>query len=149
MEDCELCGRQTKSVYVLNIENVEMRTCVRCAEGKKVVRVESDAPREAQKPRTTRPGPQEEEELIDGYGAVVRSARERMKIPLPVLAEMLNEKEHQLLRVEEERTRPTIALTKKLEKVLKIKLTEAAPEVKHVANKKGSDITIGDLIDMK
>jgi len=32
-------------------------------------------------------------ELIDNYGKVIREAREKMQLPLKVLAEMLNEKE--------------------------------------------------------
>lgn len=150
MEECELCGRQTKDIYVLNVENVELRTCASCAKGKKVVRTELE--RQVKKPdirsQRTRPKTDEEKELVEDYPSVVRRARERMKIPIKVLAEMLNEKEHLILRVEEGKTLPSIGLTKKLEKALKIKLTEeGAEEAKNVTTRKASEATIGDFIE--
>ncbi len=150
MEDCELCGRPTETVYVLNIENVEMRTCARCAKGKKVIRMESYAePKKAKVQAITRPRHVSDEDkvLIEDYGIAVRRARERMHLPIKVLAEMLNEKEHLLVRVEEQKTKPTIDLTKKLEKALRIKLTEEAPEEGKVYTSRASEsATIGDFV---
>jgi putative transcription factor len=150
VEECELCGRQTKDIYVLNVENVELRTCASCAKGKKVVRTELE--RQVKKPdirsQRTRPKTDEEKELVEDYPNVVRRARERMKIPIKVLAEMLNEKEHLILRVEEGKTLPSIPLTKKLEKALKIKLTEeGTEEVKSYTAKKATEPTIGDFVE--
>ncbi len=150
MEECELCGIPTKDVYVLNVENVELRTCASCAKGKKVVRTEMEA--QAQKPRPAfqrqRTVRDEDKLLVENYANAIRNAREEMKIPLKVLAEMLNEKEHLLLRIEEGKTMPTIALTKKLEKTLKIKLTEdpKEPDKKFNAGK-SQGATLGDFVE--
>ncbi|MDE1856935.1 MAG: TIGR00270 family protein [Candidatus Micrarchaeota archaeon] len=129
MEECELCGRKTEDIYVISIEGTEMRACVNCAKGNKVVRKELAADRAKASPKRAstsapRVSSDEEAQIIMGYGKAIKDARERMQLPLKVLAEMINEKEHFLSRVEEEQTLPTITLTKKLEKALKIKLTE-------------------------
>ncbi len=153
MEECELCGRQTKDVYVLNIEGVEMRSCAKCAEGKKVVRAEIDKPKQQARPGSQRPprrNPDEPAELIDNYGKVIHDAREHMHLPLKVLGEMLSEKEHLLLRIEEERTKPTVELTKKLERVLGIKLTEEQRDEKKVSvGRPSAGATLGDFMEGK
>ncbi len=151
MEDCELCGRPTETVYVLNIENVEMRTCAKCAKGKKVIRTESYAEPKKAKMQATSARPRQvsddDKVLIEDYGFTVRRAREKMHLPIKVLAEMLNEKEHLLVRVEEQKTKPTIELTKKLEKALRIKLTEdAVEESRAYTNKVSESATIGDFV---
>jgi putative transcription factor len=150
VEDCELCGRPTKDIYVLNVENVELRACASCAKGKKVIRTEMEPQMQRLKPAFQRPRrvSDEDRQLVEDYQNVIRNAREGMKIPLKVLAEMLNEKEHLLLRIEEGKTMPTIELTKKLEKALKIKLTEEPkePEKKFTAGK-SQGATLGDFVE--
>ncbi len=150
MEECELCGRPTKDIYVLNVENVELRTCASCAKGKKVVRTELEPQPQRLSTAHYRPKKVREEDklLVDNYASAIRNAREGMKIPLKVLAEMLNEKEHLLLRIEEGKTMPTIELTKRLEKALKIKITEdpKEPEKKFNAGK-SQGATLGDFVE--
>lgn len=150
MEECELCGRPTKDIYVLNVENVELRACASCAKGKKVLRTEMEPKAQKQSPSFRRPKKISEEErlLVDNYPAVIRNAREEMKLPLNVLAEMINEKEHFLLRIEEGKTMPTIELTKKLERALKIKLTEEpGAQEKKVSTRRGESATLGDFVE--
>ncbi len=151
MEDCELCGRQTKNIYVVEVENVELRTCASCAKGKKVIRTELEQVKQSSNNRRATPKPMKEEDkpLVDDYAKVIRDARVQMKLPIKVLAEMINEKEGLILRVEEERTMPSIELTKKLEKLLKIKLTyEPVQDTnKYNTGKKNSSVTIGDFVE--
>ena len=149
MEECELCGRQLKDVYVIDVENVEMRVCAACAKGKRVLRTEMERP--AQKrgnpaAMPSRPAREEDMVLIEGYGSAIHNARERMKLPIKVLAEMINEKEHYLQRVEEEKTEPTVALTKKLEKALSIKLTEEPRGEGRIQTKKATEATLGEFV---
>ncbi|MFI5412650.1 MAG: multiprotein bridging factor aMBF1 [Candidatus Micrarchaeales archaeon] len=150
MEDCELCGRQTKNVYVLDVENVELRTCASCAKGKKVIRTELESVKQKPSARSqaARPMKEEDKPLVDDYAKVIHNARVQMKLPIKVLAEMINEKEHLILRVEEEKTMPSIELTKKLEKLLKIKLTyEPVQETNKFSVKKSGGVTIGDFVE--
>lgn len=71
-----------------------------------------------------------------------------MRLPLKVLAEMLNEKETLLLRVEQQRTMPSMELAKALEKALGIKLTESGqPQADGSGyGGKGEKVTLGDYI---
>lgn len=150
MEDCELCGRQTKNIYVLDVENVELRTCASCAKGKKVIRTELETIKQKSSANkaSSRPMKEEDKPLVDDYAKVIRDARVQMKLPIKVLAEMINEKEHLILRIEEERTMPSIELTKKLEKLLKIKLTyEPVQETNKFTAKKTGGVTIGDFVE--
>lgn len=149
MEECEFCGRATKDIYIVDVENVELRACASCAKGKHIIRTELESapkkPGQAPRPKPLR---DEDYELVEDYSTRVRNAREGMKIPIKVLAEMLNEKEHLLLRIEEGKTRPTIDLTKKLEKALKIKLTQPPSEEKmQVKTGKTDKATIGDFVE--
>ncbi len=151
MEECELCGRQLKDVYVIDVENVEMRVCAACAKGKRVLRTEMEKPAQRRgspgpAPMPQRPAREEDMALIEGYGGAIRNARERMKLPIKVLAEMINEKEHYLQRVEEEKTEPTMALTKKLEKALSIKLTEEPHEEGRVQTRRATEATLGEFV---
>lgn len=143
MEECELCGRQMKDVYIVSIEGADLRVCTGCARGKKVIYREVEQPKNVQ--RKTIRKTDEDVELVEGYGRRVRAARDSMQIPLKVLGEMINEKEAHLLRVEEEKTRPSIELTKKLEKALNIKLTQLKEDVQRIGVRKQEGVTLGDF----
>lgn len=148
MEECEFCGRSTKNIYVVDVENVELRACASCAKGKHIVRTELEAQPKKPGYQPAKRIREEDYELVEDYASVIRKAREGMKLPVKVLAEMLSEKEHLLTRIEEQKTRPTIALTKKLEKALRIKLTQAPTEEKATARTgKASEATIGDFVE--
>ena len=63
---------------------------------------------------------------------------------LKVLGEMINEKRSTLLRVEEEKMQPNMALAAKLEKALGIKLSEKESDEKGSAPKADAPITLED-----
>jgi putative transcription factor len=144
MEECEICGAKTKDIYIVNVEDVELRVCTKCAKGKKIV---SKVVEKKQTGKFFKEKKNEEPQLVENYGTVIHSARESMKIPMKVLAEMLNEKETLLLRIEQQRTLPSMQLAKKIEKALGIKLAE--PEQQNEGSSfggKGDKVTLGDFI---
>ncbi|MCS7095426.1 MAG: helix-turn-helix domain-containing protein [Thaumarchaeota archaeon] len=61
-------------------------------------------------------------ELVEGYGEVVRRAREARFLTREQLAELVGEKVSTIKRVENGELRPSMELARKLEKTLKIKL---------------------------
>lgn len=122
MEECELCGRKIEHAYIIEVEGVELRVCAQCAAGKHIIEEPKSAPHAPIKAQA-KAKDSEDYEIAENYGSMIHEARERMKLPLKVLAEMLNEKETLLLRVEEQKTLPSNELVKKLEKALSIKLT--------------------------
>ncbi len=147
-EECELCGRAMSEVYVVSIENTDMRVCVSCSKGKKILYKEVEAKKAQSKPAMHKSVQREEEmELVENYGTVMHKARDEMQIPLKVLAEMINEKESLLLRIENEKTKPSVELTKKLEKALHVKLTQHESLESNARARGSSDrATIGDFI---
>ncbi|MGC8649251.1 MAG: multiprotein bridging factor aMBF1 [Candidatus Micrarchaeia archaeon] len=155
MEECELCGKKTDVVYIAEVEGVEFRLCAACANGKKVIKTERVEPKTTikanQKTKATTKTfekriSREDMELIDNYSETIRKARENMKLPIPVLAEMISEKEHLLMKIEEGKAVPPLKLIDKLEKTLRIKLLKP-PENLDQSNFKNTNenITIGDL----
>ncbi len=148
MEECELCGRQMKDAYIVSIEGADLRVCASCAKGKKVLYREVEGRGSAPSRKTIKTS-EEEVELVEGYGKIMHAARDRMQLPLKVLAEMINEKEAHLLRVEEEKTMPSIELTKKIEKALSIKITQqkGGDQNVHVGKKPGG-VTLGDFFNV-
>ena len=151
MEECELCGRGVKDIYLVNVEGAELRVCVNCARGKKVIASYTEKAAQQKKSNYARPVREEDQPVIENYGAAIRNARERMKLPLKVLAEMIAEKETLLLRVEQQRTIPSMALTKKLEKALGIKLIDMTSDTGGDSRGSGGGdgISLGDFIKRK
>ncbi|MEM3841264.1 MAG: multiprotein bridging factor aMBF1 [Candidatus Micrarchaeaceae archaeon] len=151
MEECELCGSQMSSPYVVLVEGVELRVCAKCARGKKVVShaqqqsTSSGKPQRQSKPHQA--AKEEDMDIIEGYGEVIKAAREAMNIPIKVLGEMINEKDTLLLRIEEQKTIPNIRLAKKLERALNIKLLEQ-PEAESPQGQTGGkrNFSIGDIV---
>ncbi|MGC8572242.1 MAG: multiprotein bridging factor aMBF1 [Candidatus Micrarchaeia archaeon] len=156
MEECELCGKKISTIYIAEIEGVEFRLCAACANGKKVLRVEREGSKEDKikatksKIEIKKSISREDMELVDNYSKVIKEARERMKIPVKVLAEMLNEKEKLLLHIEEGKMKPTLKLIDKLEKTLNIKLLKIPEDLQNGGSKKSNDeVTIGDFLNNK
>ncbi|MGC8478650.1 MAG: multiprotein bridging factor aMBF1 [Candidatus Micrarchaeia archaeon] len=149
MEECELCGKKTDKIYVIEVDGVELGVCASCAKGKKVMK-EPAIPLKVQSHKTSGKAASEAEaaELADDYGKRIQSAREKLGLSLPVLAEMINEKESHMLRVEQQKTLPTPELVKKLEKVLGIKLTSVSEDSSPSrASHKEEHASIGDFIE--
>ncbi len=146
MPECELCGRQSSQLYVANIEGATLHICSSCAAGAKGVKGPVARPAAATVSAQERVSNADVPSLIDGYGFAIRQARERMKLPLKVMAEMLSEKETLLLRIEEGKAQPTVELTRKLEKFLGIRLTEESRDESGFVAGKAPEATLGDFI---
>ncbi|MEM3227477.1 MAG: multiprotein bridging factor aMBF1 [Candidatus Micrarchaeaceae archaeon] len=146
MEECELCGKKTDSIYVIEIDGVELGVCAACAKGKKVLRNPQRPSRDVPGPGYAKPS-LKEPEIAENYGEKIKAAREKLGISLPVLAEMLNEKESHMLRIEQQKTLPPQELVRKLEKFLNIKLTVQEVEERLSQPKgKSEKASIGDFV---
>ncbi len=145
--ECEICGEETDMVYVVEVEGAVMNVCAECAKGKKVVQKIDLSKKENKEIKQVKK--EEEKEIVDNYGSLIRKAREKLGLPLNVLAERINEKESTLLRIEEEKTLPTDKIIKKLEKELGIKLTEEPKEQSNVNIKPDEPITLWDAAEKK
>jgi len=119
--------------------------------GKVILRLDEDDGAPIARPEPVSLG--SSEEIIEGYGKIIISAREKLGLPIAVVAERLKEKESYLHAIEHERLNPTIEVAKKLEKELGIKLIEKvsssmAPSTSK-SQSKFQPPTLGDMVDFK
>ncbi|MFH0818367.1 MAG: multiprotein bridging factor aMBF1 [Candidatus Micrarchaeota archaeon] len=152
MADCEICGRESQ-LYLVEIDRARLRVCFDCSKSGRLL----EAPKPQLKKKVHEEGFQSgparvktEMDLVSDYGSKIKQAREKMHITRDVLAEMINEKESFLDRVEAEKTMPTEALGRKLEKALKISLYEevgTGSSATQKGEKKG--LTLGDVIKVR
>ena len=148
MYDCEICGKKTEILYVIDVEGAQLSVCASCSHGKPVID-EIGVRRETVRGKrviSTRKRDIEARELVEDYGERIRKAREAMKIDLKVLGEIINEKHSTLLRVEEGKMPPDINLTAKLEKALGVKLVSETEETEGPQAKRSGPITLGDAL---
>lgn len=91
-------------------------------------------------------------EFVDGYGEIIRKAREKLGLTREELGALIQDKASVIKKIENEELKPTIELAKKLEKVLKVKiLVEVSEEVEEFfkpqsPKTKPSGLTLGDLL---
>mgnify|MGYP001772651748 CR=1 FL=1 len=159
MAKCELCGAEIKgTAYRIVLDGAEMIVCARCARGKTVlgtIKLGLESPRQVSKPRSigSRVRTQVEEVIVDGYGEIIRQAREKQGLTRELLAVMVGEKESIIRRIEAEQLEPPIELARKLEKVLKIKLIEqyevGGEDFTGGTGQGDYDLTLGDIAEFK
>jgi putative transcription factor len=132
-----------------------MVACRGCTRGKKILHMlEEDEDGQVVQLRTQRKGPMDSgEEIVEGYGKIIRKAREKTSLKIAVIGEKINEKESYIDAIENERLRPTIAVARKLERELGIKLIEKVEEeqVASSTTKSGkfSEPTLADALIMQ
>ncbi|MFP3289585.1 MAG: multiprotein-bridging factor 1 family protein [Candidatus Micrarchaeota archaeon] len=146
--ECDICGKETNIIYVVEVEGAVMNVCAECSKGKKVID-KIDLSKQEKKVAKANEEKEKESEIIEHYGEAIRKAREKLGLPLNVLAERINEKESTLLRIEEEKTLPTDKIIKKLEKELGVKLLEEKKEEPTVHLKPDEPITLWDAAEKK
>jgi len=121
---CDICGRGPVRAQI-QIEGARLLACGACmGSGKVLQRFHDD---EGGAPVTDAPRPAPElggEEIVEDWASLVRQARDRIKLPLSVVAERISEKESYLDAIENGRLAPSLAVARKLEKELDIKLIE-------------------------
>jgi putative transcription factor len=131
---CELCGKKP-SVFDCEIEGTMMKVCADCArfggvKGKSNVRI---VVQESKKPVYNDP----EYVFVQGYGLLVKNAREKLDLKQEDFAKKINEHKSLIHQVESEHIKPNILLARKLERALHIKIVD---EVKSEKYEPGDDV---------
>jgi putative transcription factor len=151
--NCELCG-QKPAVYHSEIEGTMMNVCVDCAKfgvTKKKTNIQVIIKEKR---------PEEKEPIflfVQGYGSIVKKAREKLGLKQEEMAKRLNERESFLHQIESESLKPRIEIARKLERELKIKIIEELKDSvdpqpsnsKSVHSDKDLGLTLGDFIKHK
>lgn len=162
---CEMCGRPVlrREMRVIYVENVRLSVCQSCysrlARGDIAKEIEEETSRtRLQKSRTRATGKKPEEKVLEEYEVVpdyadrVKRAREKLGLTQKALADMVKESENTIKRIESGKLVPTIALARKLESVLSIKLLEPVVEAAQTRlpnPAKMRELTLGDVVSLK
>jgi putative transcription factor len=120
--ECEICGRR-EAVCIVELEGAKLNACAGCARGGKIeFRYAPDHPPKSDDVYTPPPRTRSEEAIVDGYGKLIRNAREKTGLTAEALGQKLNERASYIEHVEKEQLLPSITLARKLEKSLKIQI---------------------------
>ena len=152
--ECESCGKKIEDdqEYLVLIEGAKLLVCKECSLLGKILKYPSVSQAKKEERSLGSSALKEEYELVDNFGQKIYQARQKLKIPLAVLAERLSQKESFLERIEKEKTIPPLDLVKKIEKELGITLlveSSVASASFDYSSKKTSDITLGDIIEIE
>lgn len=146
--ECEMCGAEDAQ-FLIQVEGAKMNVCRDCASTGKIIRYPTQASRNADQGAGA-PMVRREMEVVDGYGALIQSARKKLGLPIEVLAEKINEKLSFLERIEHQKTLPDEKIARKLEKELGIVLLqETAVSDTPGDTRKGAPVTLGDIIEIE
>jgi putative transcription factor len=147
-----MCGSEEK-LYKANIEGSILNVCKKCSKFGKILSVVKEP--EKVKPKKpiiieSEPKPEIIEMVIEDFAEKIRNKREKLGLKQEDFAKMISEKESVIHKLETGEFQPSLELTKKLEKALKIKLIEEYEE-KHKKTPiiSSGPTTIGDLIKIK
>jgi len=155
---CEICGRPIEGEPIpVEVDKAVLYVCRSCAAqyGKRTTQQQPQAavqkkPAPRPKPAAPRPPPLEVE-LVENFGAVIRRARENLGLSREALAAMLGVKETVLRRIEAGQLQPDLALAKRLERALGVRLlVEAAEEgVAKSGGKVERGLTLGEVAEIR
>lgn len=150
---CEMCGKNgpTKPVFV---EGTRLNVCPSCArfgdDAKAAGKSGAPAPsatvieerlqrRERRMQSKDIYASTQSIELVDNYGALIRKARTQKGMDQEQFAASISEKKGIIAKIEANDLIPDEKLTKKIEKALEIKLTEAVQSGGSISSKGGSN----------
>jgi putative transcription factor len=155
---CEICGAEISgSPCRIVIDSSALDVCKSCARfGKpedkwspvtrKVVPVERAFTVKKPKPRDHF---KDLVEIVPDYGQKIREAREALGLSPEELGAKIKEKAALIKKIEREEISPEDDIRKKLERELKIKLTDQATETRVKSGSGAKGLTLGDIASIK
>ena len=152
---CEMCGSEPNKLFRAVIEGVELKVCGNCSRyGKFLGPLKADSPTEPKVKASLRPLPPKPEVMdviVENYSKLIKDKRERLGLKQKELALKIAEKESIIHKIESGQFMPSLALARKLERFLNIRLIEQHKEVVgfEQQKKRPGTFTIGDFIKVK
>jgi putative transcription factor len=157
-KQCEICGAEISGPpQRIVIDRSTLEVCKSCARfgkpedkwspvPKKMVPVERAFTVQRPKPRDHF---KDLVELVPDFGRKIREARESMGLSVEELGTRIKEKATLLKKIEREEISPEDEVRKKLERELKIKLTDQASEARMKSSGASRGLTLGDIASIK
>lgn len=124
--ECVLCGRDFKELKRIKLEGSLIEVCDRCAEsfGRLVEKPGYKMIKKKVRLGGIKSLKEDKFELVPNYGSYVKKSRQAKGLKRANFAEMINEKDSVIRRVEKGQLRPDDKLIKKIEDALGIKLIQ-------------------------
>jgi putative transcription factor len=160
--ECEVCGRQIFGrPYNVIIEGAKLLVCSECAKSslstrkyvpekpRASIRRVRPPTRQTKTSQRTQTGMLEDSVIIEGYGKRIRLGREQLGLTHEELSRQIGEKISLLQKLETEKMTPDLALARKLEKTLKIKILGSFTTIQvdeELREHKPTDLTLGDIV---
>ncbi|MGC9208318.1 MAG: multiprotein bridging factor aMBF1 [Nitrososphaeria archaeon] len=123
--NCEICGKPIFGKPItIEVDGAYLKVCAECAKYGRVVKHVPQNPPISQAPRTGSHRPQEEEdyELVENYGRIIKEIREKMQLTQEDLGRRIGIKPSLLAKIEQEKIIPDFQTLRKLELSLKVRL---------------------------
>jgi len=157
-KQCEICGAEIAGApQRIVIDRSTMEVCNSCARFGKPEDKWSPVPKKMVPMEraftVNRPKPRDHfkdlVELVPDFGRKIREAREGLGLSPEELGGRIKEKVTLLKKIEREEISPEDGIRKKLEKELKIKLSDQASETRVKSGSSGRGLTLGDIASIK
>jgi Predicted transcription factor, homolog of eukaryotic MBF1 len=122
--NCEICGKPIFGKPItIEVDGAYLKVCEECAKyGKIVNERKSGAIKGSSLIRPSRNQVEDEYELIDGYGRIIKEMREKMNLTQEQLGRKIGIKPSLLAKIEQEKIIPDYPTLRKIEYSLKVKL---------------------------
>lgn len=147
--ECEICGTEVKYPKVIMAEGSRMNVCPRCvSHGTLLHGIQKDPTKIRKRSRYKQ---EEQFEIVDDYDKLIRDARAKRNWKQEELARKVNESTSVVAHLESGKMTPSKKVAQKFEKILGIKLIEAAGSAEAVEFDRTPDkaITLGDVVKIK
>jgi len=123
--ECELCGSESRNSVEILFEGKRIIACLDCSSMGTMIEA-----RKPVKPQLAKTTELEEFNLVEGYGTLLRKAREKKGLTIEDQAKQLFERASTIQHVEHEKLLPDLKLARKLEKFFKTELIKEKEEEK-------------------
>lgn len=153
--NCDLCGKVEENLARTLIEGVELEVCPACSKfGKAVSQPKRLSPKEQHMQFQNKSEPRRQEKIemiVENYAELIKKKRESIGLSQKDFALKISEKDSTIHHIETGTFEPPMALAKKLERFLGIKLVEHHEESPGHLDKKSKEggFTLGDFIRNK
>ena len=159
---CDICGREIMGKPRLKyVEGAKLQVCQNCSKFGRTATVKPSYGDSTPKftkihttpKRTVKIKDNSNIDLIDDYSLKIKQSREKLKLTQDELGKKINEPASLIKRIEQGKVRPSIKITKKLERSLNIILLEKSDddddEFVPKQEKTTGAMTLGDMIIIK
>ncbi len=155
--DCDMCGREQAALKV-DVEGSTLSLCGGCSKfGKVVGRIQTAVAAKRKEEKTSVAAEEETEFVVANFGQLLKQKREELGrkkedgfMKLEDFAKLIAVKESVLHKMEIGTYKPNVEETKRIGKLLGLKLVEKVEAVESlVPEPKKDQLTLGDMIKIK